>query len=174
MPKKKLKIIKEKIHTEFQEIKKEMKEEHLEEEVQENEDFESTNDLSVSSRTAPVLQSDSNSNQTIEEQVRNTPTPNATAATQVSYEKSVYNMPEYTYDKEAAPATKQLKQTGFFIRPDQTREVKPHVEMEDWHEVRGMDRRQGYPDEAVTRVQRLDREESMPFEQKKYKPRNLQ
>lgn len=94
---KKAKIVNEKINTKFKEIKKEpVKEEELEEEVEEDEE-----DLSVSIRTAPVLQS-SNQSQTIEQQVANVPTPRAEERKdRRNYEEfsKVYNMPDYAGSK---------------------------------------------------------------------------
>jgi len=96
-----IKVLKEKTHTEFSEIKSEKKQENLEEEVEEQ-NHESFVDFSVSKRTAPVLEAQRINQET------SFPFSNAQQRrtddnkSDVYEAAKVYNMPNYgsKYDNE--------------------------------------------------------------------------
>ena len=88
-----IKIISERVNTPFKEIKKEEPEE--EEEEQFEEDFNDSFDFQETSsrRAAPVLEKTSNSQETIEDTLRNTPSAANEKKENVDY---VANMPKYS------------------------------------------------------------------------------
>jgi hypothetical protein len=164
---KEIKIIREFVNVPFREIKKERTEteESLEEEAENEEDGGFEFPEFVAKAITPILQSTSET-QTLERELEKTPAATTETAEQTSYESSVYNMPEYSYEKGAAPERKGMQHTGMLIRQDEIREIKPRAEMEEWHELKGGGQQTGAR-HAVVEAGTLDREMKLPFEDKR-------
>lgn len=89
-----------------------------------------------------------------------------------SYSSAQYQMAEY--EQRVSPLRQEMARTGILIRQDEFKDIKPTVEMEEWHELRSA--RQagaGRAEEPVMHAEVMQRETKLPFEEKKYRGRRI-
>jgi len=183
------KIIGERVNVPFKEVKEdeeetekeeggktESEEKSLEGEVEFVEEVrEGFNNFSASvsspTSTAPVLQPtvETGTEETIEETLENTPTtPLGETETRELYESSVYNMPEYSYEKEAFPVRREMEERKIIVRGEDINEMKrPVTAIEEWPELRqARETQKRRVSDTVVGTEEINRELKLPWEYK--------
>lgn len=165
MAEKKLKIIREFVNSQFREIKKEKQEEEEEEEIPE--ELDEFSGFSSGDFAAPVLKS----GQTLEQEISDAPSGKKQDNSEpAKYDANIYNMPDYSGNREAQPIKREMERRRIFLMPEERGREMPRAEIETWHELNQQGGR--IKEDKIIEAEQLDIKRKEPWEaadNRKYK-----
>lgn len=178
---KETKIVREFVETRFKEVKSESKpnqESELEQDVGKGKVDESDSfvDLSSDERTSSLLRpSQTSATQELETNLGDAPKPSPNENFEnASKYVQVYSKPSYNPgggEERTSPIIRDMRESGVIVRQDNIAKnmLQRTERIRDWHEIQPS----RSWEETVVHSERLEEERGLPFEKKKYKPRNL-